>query len=103
MNRQRHSRNEKNACENGHNFFSNIAALFIKQTAAALICAIVVWTMHNAGIPELKNCANALNEALSQEFDLSELKRKCEIIFQPDSSIKKNIPQNNDATKITEH
>lgn len=45
--------------------------LFLKQTAAAVVCAAVVYGMHAAKTPGINRCAEALGRALRYESDLS--------------------------------
>ena len=51
-----------------------LGKLLLKQTAAALVCAAVVWGMHSAQAPGLNRCAEALGRALNHESDLRGLR-----------------------------
>ena len=50
---------------------AKLLQLLVKQTAAAIVLTLVVWTMHNINIPVLNNWANAFDTAISHETDLS--------------------------------
>ena len=52
-----------------------LGKLFLKQTAAAIVCAAVVWGMHSAQAPRLNRGAEALGRALKHESDLSGLQK----------------------------
>lgn len=47
--------------------------LLIKQTAAALVFAVILLTMHGASTPAVNKCGAALDAALKHESDISKL------------------------------
>lgn len=51
-------------------FFS----LFLKQTSAAVICALLVWCMHTLPVPRFRQWMDALGRALRYESDLTDIK-----------------------------
>lgn len=47
------------------------AKLLLKQTAAATVFTLLIWTAHNIGVPAINNWADAFDAAVSHETDIS--------------------------------
>lgn len=79
--------------------FSKPLQLLLKQTAASLICLLLVFGMHHSSLPFLRDCADALGTALRFESDLSVLSQIKEYI-SPDKS---STPLPESDEPLTEH
>lgn len=81
------------------NILSKLGRLFLKQTAASLVCIICILGIHHAPQKSLSGWADALGNALRYETDLSFLSELKERFFPPEEA--EPLPESD--LPLTEH